>query len=66
MIPTLHSERLVLRLPRPEDAEAIALYLDNIAVSGNLARVPHPYYLDDARAALAGVADEVFTVRAGG
>lgn len=50
MIPTLHSERLVLRLPRPEDAEAIALYLDNFAVSGNLARVPHPYYLDDARA----------------
>jgi RimJ/RimL family protein N-acetyltransferase len=50
MIPTLESERLVLRPPRPDDAEPIALYLDNFAVSGNLARVPHPYHLDDARA----------------
>jgi RimJ/RimL family protein N-acetyltransferase len=50
MIPTLHSERLILRPPRPDDAEAIALYLDNFAVSGNLARVPHPYHLEDARA----------------
>jgi len=53
MIPTLHSDRLTLRPPRPEDAEAIALYLNNFAVSGNLARVPYPYFLEDARAWLA-------------
>jgi len=47
---TLNTARLILRMPLPEDAERIAFYLNNIAVSGNLARVPHPYFLGDAKA----------------
>lgn len=50
LTPTLHTARLRLRAPRDEDAEAIALYLNNFAVAGNLARVPFPYGLEDARA----------------
>lgn len=50
ILPTLETARLVLRPPLPEDAEAIARYLNDFAVSGNLARVPFPYRLSDARA----------------
>jgi RimJ/RimL family protein N-acetyltransferase len=49
----LETPRLILRLPQKSDAERIANQLDNLAVSGNLARVPHPYRLADARAWLA-------------
>lgn len=49
---TIRTRRLELRLPQMSDADAIALYLNNFAVSGNLARVPYPYYLADARAYL--------------
>lgn len=48
--PTLRTDRLVLRPPMTADAPAIAQFLDDFAVSGNLARVPHPYRLADAEA----------------
>lgn len=47
---TVMTRRLLLRQPQVGDAEAIALYLNDFAVSGNLARVPFPYRLGDARA----------------
>jgi RimJ/RimL family protein N-acetyltransferase len=47
---TLATRRLVLRPPRAEDAAPIARFLDNFAVSGNLARVPCPYRIEHARA----------------
>ncbi len=47
---TILTQRLLLRPPQTGDAEAIALYLNDLAVSGNLARVPHPYTLEDAQA----------------
>ena len=46
----LTTRRLRLRAPRLTDADRLALLLDNIAVSGNLARVPYPYRAVDARA----------------
>ena len=49
-MPVLTTRRLVLRPPRAEDAEPIARYLNDFAVSGNLARVPYPYHVSDARA----------------
>jgi RimJ/RimL family protein N-acetyltransferase len=47
---SLTTRRLILRQPRPTDAERLARFLDNFAVAGNLARVPYPYRLSDARA----------------
>ena len=46
---TLRTERLLLRQPRPDDAERLARFLDNFAVAGNLSRVPYPYRLSDAK-----------------
>jgi RimJ/RimL family protein N-acetyltransferase len=53
LIPTLFTDRLVLRAPQLGDAEPIAHYLNDMDVAGNLARVPFPYHLSDARAWLA-------------
>lgn len=50
MNPVLTTSRLLLRPPQTGDAEAIALYLNDFDVAGNLARVPYPYYLSDAQA----------------
>lgn len=47
---SLTTRRLILRQPRPADAERLARFLDNFAVAGNLARVPYPYRVSDARA----------------
>lgn len=47
---SLTTRRLTLRQPVMEDAERIALHLNNFAVAGNLSRVPYPYHLADARA----------------
>jgi RimJ/RimL family protein N-acetyltransferase len=47
---TLRTTRFTLRPPETGDAEALARYLNNFEVSGNLARVPFPYHLSDARA----------------
>jgi RimJ/RimL family protein N-acetyltransferase len=46
---TLETSRLLLRPPRPADAERLARLLNNFAVSGKLARVPYPYRLADAQ-----------------
>ena len=50
MTPTLLTDRLILRPPQQGDAEPIARYLNDLDVAGNLARVPFPYHLSDARA----------------
>lgn len=50
MTPTIKTARLLLRAPRMEDAADIARHLNNFEVAGNLARVPYPYYLSDAKA----------------
>ena len=47
---TLHTPRFILRQPQTGDAEPIARYLNDLEVSGNLARVPFPYHLSDAKA----------------
>jgi RimJ/RimL family protein N-acetyltransferase len=44
----LETERLVLRAPRLDDAEAIATLINDRRIAENLARVPHPYTLADA------------------
>jgi len=53
-IPVLETERLVLRAPRPEDAENIAMLANERRIAENTARIPHPYTLADAKAFLAG------------
>ncbi|TMJ53257.1 MAG: GNAT family N-acetyltransferase [Alphaproteobacteria bacterium] len=52
-IPVLETERLVLRAPRPEDAENIAMLANERRIAENTARIPHPYTLADAEAFLA-------------
>jgi RimJ/RimL family protein N-acetyltransferase len=47
---SLKTRRLTLRQPRLDDAERLALYLNNFGVAGNLSRVPYPYRLADAKA----------------
>ncbi|HUH77511.1 MAG TPA: GNAT family N-acetyltransferase [Devosia sp.] len=47
---TLRTERLVLRQAQMADAELLAHYLNDFEVAGNLARVPFPYLVSDARA----------------
>ncbi|WP_323013020.1 GNAT family N-acetyltransferase [Devosia sp.] len=50
MIPVLRTARFILRQPQSGDDEPIARYLNDFEVAGNLARVPFPYRLSDARA----------------
>jgi RimJ/RimL family protein N-acetyltransferase len=47
---TLQTPRLLMRPAELGDAEPIARYLNDFDVSGNLARVPYPYHLSDAKA----------------
>ena len=47
---TLQTRRLLLRPAQVGDAEPIARYLNDFDVAGNLARVPYPYHLSDAKA----------------
>ncbi|WP_332685797.1 GNAT family N-acetyltransferase [Devosia sp.] len=47
---TLHTPRFILRPAQLGDAEPIARYLNDFEVAGNLARVPFPYHLSDAKA----------------
>lgn len=47
---TLMTSRFLLRQPVTTDAPAIARYLNDFGVAGNLARVPYPYHLSDAQA----------------
>jgi ribosomal-protein-alanine N-acetyltransferase len=43
MMPTLETERLVLRPFRLDDAGAVAMHVGNWKVARMLSRVPHPY-----------------------
>ena len=52
-IPVLETERLVLRAPRLEDAQRIAMLANERRIAENTARIPHPYTLADAEAFLA-------------
>lgn len=47
---TLRTSRFIMRQPQLGDAEPIARYLNDFGVAGNLARVPFPYHLSDAKA----------------
>jgi RimJ/RimL family protein N-acetyltransferase len=49
----LATERLVLRAPRPEDAKAIAMLINDRRIAENTSRVPHPYGLADAESFIA-------------
>jgi RimJ/RimL family protein N-acetyltransferase len=46
----LVTQRLILRAPREQDAEQIAVLADNRHVADMLARMPHPYTVSHARA----------------
>jgi RimJ/RimL family protein N-acetyltransferase len=47
---TLRTPHFLLRPAQVGDAEPLARYLNDFAVAGNLARVPFPYHLSDAKA----------------
>jgi len=47
---TLTTTRLVLRRPRPADAQALAGIANDWDIASNLATMPHPYRLQDAKA----------------
>lgn len=51
--PVLVTERLVLRAPRPEDAETIARLANDRRIAENTTRIPHPYRPADAEAFIA-------------
>ncbi|HVV92122.1 MAG TPA: GNAT family N-acetyltransferase [Hyphomicrobiales bacterium] len=50
---TIVTARLVLRRPRPADAERLAVLANDRAIADNTALIPHPYTLADARAFIA-------------
>jgi RimJ/RimL family protein N-acetyltransferase len=54
-IPVLETERLVLRAPCLEDAEAVAQLANDRRIAENTARIPHPYALADAERFFASV-----------
>lgn len=47
-VPTLRTERLILRAPRARDARVVTKALNNLAVSRWLTVVPFPYGMTDA------------------
>jgi RimJ/RimL family protein N-acetyltransferase len=51
----LETERLVLRAPRPDDAEALACLINDARIAVNTARIPHPYSVADAAQFIAAV-----------
>jgi RimJ/RimL family protein N-acetyltransferase len=51
----LETERLVLRAPRPDDAEALAYRINDRRIAINTARIPFPYSLEDAEQFIAAV-----------
>ncbi len=50
--PVLETERLILRAPRFEDAQAIATLVNDRRIAENTLRIPYPYGLADAQAFL--------------
>jgi RimJ/RimL family protein N-acetyltransferase len=55
--PVLKTKRLILRAPRPDDADALALLMNDRRIADNTARVPHPYTVRDAEAFIAHIAN---------
>jgi len=53
MMPVIETERLVLRVPRPEDLDRCAELLGDYEVAKMLSRVSHPYDLEEGRMFLA-------------
>jgi len=54
-IAVLETPRLVLRVPRPDDANAVAKLANDRRVAENTARLPHPYTAADAHEFIAHV-----------
>ena len=54
--PVLKTARLVLRAPRPEDAKALKTLINDRRIAENMASIPHPYTLKDARSFIAAAA----------
>jgi RimJ/RimL family protein N-acetyltransferase len=54
----LETERLLLRRPTLADVKAITTLINDLRVSINLRRVPHPYFEEDAIAFVRAKADE--------
>jgi len=52
----LKTARLTLRAPRPDDAKAIKALINDRRVAENMASIPHPYTLKDARSFIANAA----------
>jgi RimJ/RimL family protein N-acetyltransferase len=44
----IETARLILRAPRPQDAEGIAALANDLRIAENTARLPHPYRVKDA------------------
>src|SRR5882757_10914188 len=55
----LETERLMLRRPTLADVKAIALLANDLRVSINLRRVPHPYLQDHAVEFVRALAEEI-------
>jgi RimJ/RimL family protein N-acetyltransferase len=51
----LETERLVLRAPRPQDAEVLAHLINDRRIAVNTARLPYPYSVEDAEQFIAAV-----------
>jgi len=51
----LETERLVLRAPRANDAEALAQLINDRRIAINTARIPYPYSVEDAELFIAAV-----------
>src|SRR5918995_1476898 len=54
--PVLKTARLTLRAPRPDDAKTIKSLINDRRVAENMASIPHPYTLKDARSFIANAA----------
>jgi RimJ/RimL family protein N-acetyltransferase len=52
----LRTARLTLRAPRPDDAKSIKSLINDRRIAENMATVPHPYTLKDARSFIADAA----------
>jgi RimJ/RimL family protein N-acetyltransferase len=68
--PVLETERLLLRAPRLEDAQAVAALINDRRIAENTARIPYPYSVADAQAFIAranrGGGEACFLIEAGG
>ena len=65
--PVLLTERLVLRRPHAEDADALANLANNMRVASMVSRMPHPYTAQDAsdfirRAKTGGIGKCVYAI----